>query len=103
MALYNGLLFDRTRSHALTDPLTGLYNLRYLTQHVEERCRRGTRPGAADGAVRPAVPGPGQLQADQRQLRPPEGRQVLRDLAAHLPRAGAARRTSWPATAATSS
>ena len=38
MALYNGLLFDRTRSHALTDPLTGLYNLRYLTQYVEERC-----------------------------------------------------------------
>ena len=32
MALYNGLLFDRTRSHAFTDPLTGLYNLRYLTE-----------------------------------------------------------------------
>lgn len=39
MALYNGLLFDRTRSHALTDPLTGLYNVRYLTQYVEERCK----------------------------------------------------------------
>src|SRR5579884_2182522 len=38
MALYNGLLFDRTRSHAFTDPLTGLYNVRYLTQYVEERC-----------------------------------------------------------------
>ena len=40
-ALYNGLLFDRTRSHAFTDPLTGLYNIRHITQHVEERCRAG--------------------------------------------------------------
>ncbi len=39
MALYNGILFDRTRSHALTDPLTGLFNVRYLTQYVEERCK----------------------------------------------------------------
>ncbi len=39
MALYNGLLFDRTRSHALTDPLTGLYNVRYLTEQVEAHCR----------------------------------------------------------------
>ncbi|MDQ2686957.1 MAG: diguanylate cyclase [Armatimonadota bacterium] len=39
MALFNGLLFDRTRSHALTDPLTGLYNVRHLTQYVEDRCR----------------------------------------------------------------
>ncbi len=38
LALYNGLLFDRARSHAFTDPLTGLYNLRYLTQYVDERC-----------------------------------------------------------------
>ena len=38
-ALYNGLLFDRTRSHAFTDPLTGLYNIRHITQHVEDRCR----------------------------------------------------------------
>src|SRR5579884_1456774 len=38
MALYNGLLYDRTRSHAFTDPLTGLYNVRYLTEYVEERC-----------------------------------------------------------------
>jgi diguanylate cyclase (GGDEF)-like protein len=42
MAIYNGLLYDRTRSHAFTDPLTGLYNVRYLTQHVEERCRKAT-------------------------------------------------------------
>ncbi|MDQ2798557.1 MAG: diguanylate cyclase, partial [Armatimonadota bacterium] len=38
LALYNGLLYDRTRSHANTDPLTGLYNLRYLTQHVDALC-----------------------------------------------------------------
>ena len=40
-ALYNGMLFDRTRSHAFTDPLTGLYNLRHITDHVEERCQSG--------------------------------------------------------------
>ena len=39
MALYNGILFDRTRSHAVTDPLTGLYNARYLTEYVEQRCK----------------------------------------------------------------
>ncbi len=44
-ALYNGLLFDRTRSHAFTDPLTGLFNIRHITQHVEERCAEG-RPFA---------------------------------------------------------
>ncbi len=38
LALYNGLLFDRTRSHANTDGLTGLYNLRYLTQQVDALC-----------------------------------------------------------------
>jgi diguanylate cyclase (GGDEF)-like protein/putative nucleotidyltransferase with HDIG domain len=38
MALHNGLLFERTRSHAFTDPLTGLYNLRYFTDWVEDRC-----------------------------------------------------------------
>jgi len=40
-ALYNGLLFDRTRSHAMTDPLTGLHNIRHITQHVEDRCQDG--------------------------------------------------------------
>ena len=40
-ALYDGLLFDRTRSHALTDPLTGLHNIRHITRHVEDRCRDG--------------------------------------------------------------
>ncbi len=47
MALYNGLLFDRTRGHAFTDPLTGAYNIRYLTQMVEEKCRRPERAGFA--------------------------------------------------------
>ncbi|MGC8667762.1 MAG: HD domain-containing phosphohydrolase [Chthonomonadales bacterium] len=42
MAIFNGLLFDRTRSHALTDPLTGLLNLRYLHQYVNDRCARTT-------------------------------------------------------------
>ncbi len=40
-ALYNGLLFDRTRSHAVSDPLTGLPALRHITRHVEDRCRDG--------------------------------------------------------------
>lgn len=44
MAIFNGLLFDRTRSHALTDPLTGLLNLRYLHQYVNDRCSRNTLP-----------------------------------------------------------
>ncbi|MBL8066489.1 MAG: HD domain-containing protein, partial [Chthonomonadaceae bacterium] len=38
MALFNGVLYDRSRGHANTDPLTGLYNLRYLTQHVDLAC-----------------------------------------------------------------
>ena len=71
MALYNGILFDRTRSRASTDPLTGLFNVRYLTEHVENHCRAARRSG---GAVRAAVSGLGLVQADQRQLRPPEGR-----------------------------
>jgi diguanylate cyclase (GGDEF)-like protein/putative nucleotidyltransferase with HDIG domain len=43
MAIYSGLLYERTRSDAVTDPLTGLYNLRYLTQYVEDRCSRDSR------------------------------------------------------------
>jgi diguanylate cyclase (GGDEF)-like protein/putative nucleotidyltransferase with HDIG domain len=39
-ALGNILLFDRTRSDAVTDSLTGLYNARYMTKTVEERCLR---------------------------------------------------------------
>ena len=40
LALYNGLLFERTRNHAHTDTLTGLYNIRFITQTVEELCER---------------------------------------------------------------
>ncbi|AIE84348.1 putative metal-dependent phosphohydrolase [Fimbriimonas ginsengisoli Gsoil 348] len=37
-ALYNGILFDRTRGDSLSDPLTGVYNLRFLTNHVDSLC-----------------------------------------------------------------
>ena len=40
-ALYNGLLFDRTRSQEVRDPLTGLHNIRYITQHVQDCCQSG--------------------------------------------------------------
>ena len=40
MALYNGMLYDRTRSHAFTDSLTGLLNIRYVTEQVEDRWNR---------------------------------------------------------------
>jgi len=53
MALYNGLLFDRTRSHAFTDSLTGLYNVRYLTQYVETRCERAARLAEEREAAHP--------------------------------------------------
>lgn len=39
LALYNGLLFDRTKSDAITDPLTGLFNVRHFTECVEEHIR----------------------------------------------------------------
>lgn len=44
LALYNGILFERTRSHAHTDTLTSLYNLRYVTQYVEQRCTISLNP-----------------------------------------------------------
>jgi diguanylate cyclase (GGDEF)-like protein/putative nucleotidyltransferase with HDIG domain len=39
MAIYNGLLHDRARGQEFTDTLTGIYNIRYITQYLEERCR----------------------------------------------------------------
>lgn len=57
MALYNGLLYDRTRSHAFTDPLTGLYNVRYLTQYVEERCERAAKQAVTRRVERPSGEG----------------------------------------------
>lgn len=38
LALHNGLLFDQTRSHANTDPLTGLFNFRCFTQKTDALC-----------------------------------------------------------------
>jgi diguanylate cyclase (GGDEF)-like protein/putative nucleotidyltransferase with HDIG domain len=37
-AIFNGLLYDRVRSDAVTDPLTELYNLRFLTENIALRC-----------------------------------------------------------------
>lgn len=54
MALYNGMLYDRTRSDAKTDPLTGAYNIRYLTHYLEQRCSRDTAAPATENA--PAAP-----------------------------------------------
>lgn len=34
-ALYNGILYDRTRGDSLSDPLTGVYNLRFATGRVD--------------------------------------------------------------------
>lgn len=45
MALYNGILFDRNQGHAFSDPLTGIYNLRYFTQKVDEKCQAATTLG----------------------------------------------------------
>ncbi len=80
MALYNGLLFDRTRSHALTDPLTGLYNVRHLTQYVEDHCTRETGESPEPFAL---------LCLDLDSFKPindnfghQKGDQVLRDLSA---------------------
>lgn len=43
MAIYNGMLFDRTRSHAATDQLTGLYNLRHIMEVIDTRAQKGGR------------------------------------------------------------
>jgi diguanylate cyclase (GGDEF)-like protein/putative nucleotidyltransferase with HDIG domain len=42
LALYNGILYERTRSDANTDTVTGLHNLRYVTGEVELRCQDPT-------------------------------------------------------------
>jgi diguanylate cyclase (GGDEF)-like protein len=39
-SLYNSLLFERTRSHATTDSLTGVFNLRYLTETIDSLCAK---------------------------------------------------------------
>jgi diguanylate cyclase (GGDEF)-like protein/putative nucleotidyltransferase with HDIG domain len=55
MAMYNGILFDRTRSQSNTDPLTGLYNVRYLTGYIDERCR-GAMSATSDSDERCEIP-----------------------------------------------
>ncbi len=39
-ALFNGLLFDRTKGDAVKDALTGVYNVRYLTECVDSMCKQ---------------------------------------------------------------
>lgn len=36
LAIYNGLLFERTKGEALTDTITGLANVRFMTAHLEK-------------------------------------------------------------------
>jgi diguanylate cyclase (GGDEF)-like protein/putative nucleotidyltransferase with HDIG domain len=48
-ALYNGILFDTTRGASLSDPLTGVYNLRFLTSHVDSLCDSSAQMGGARG------------------------------------------------------
>ena len=36
--VYNGLLHERMHRHPVTDALTGLYNSRYLSSYLDERC-----------------------------------------------------------------
>lgn len=47
VALENSRLFEETRTSAMTDPLTGLPNARYLAMHLDQElmmCRRTNRP-----------------------------------------------------------
>jgi len=64
MALYNGMLYDRTRSQAFTDSLTGVFNILYITEQVEDKCRIGTnrRDNSAAGIWRD--PGMAALEAE---------------------------------------
>ncbi len=69
MAIYNGLLHDRTRGHASTDTLTGIYNIRYMTQYVEERCRRAC--GRMEERAEAPVPEPDKGERDGEAVTPP--------------------------------
>jgi diguanylate cyclase (GGDEF)-like protein/putative nucleotidyltransferase with HDIG domain len=42
-AIYNGLQFELNKSNSQIDPVTGLYNMRYLVQHVEDCCARAEK------------------------------------------------------------
>jgi diguanylate cyclase (GGDEF)-like protein/putative nucleotidyltransferase with HDIG domain len=37
-SLYNSLQFERNRTHTLTDPLTGAFNLRHVTETIDGLC-----------------------------------------------------------------
>jgi len=37
-ALFNGILYDRTRNESILDPLTGTHNLRFLFDHLDKLC-----------------------------------------------------------------
>lgn len=41
MAIYSGMLHDRSRQDSEDDQLTGLHNLRFLTNYLDERCGSG--------------------------------------------------------------
>ena len=60
-ALDSSLLFDRARHHAFVDPMTGLYNIRYFKNCLDQLCEtaRTWSPGA--GALGSA---PGKMTAD---------------------------------------
>ena len=46
LALYNGMLYERTKSHAIKDPLTDLFNIRHLTEEVDKRCQDHSLEGS---------------------------------------------------------
>jgi diguanylate cyclase (GGDEF)-like protein len=49
-ALYNGLLFDRTRGNTSRDHLTGVYNLRHLLGMLDRMCDSSRQTRTAPGA-----------------------------------------------------
>ncbi len=53
-AVFNAQLYERTRGDAMTDPLTGLYNLRYATQFINEKALRGHRVLSEDVRFEPS-------------------------------------------------
>ncbi len=90
MALYNGILYDRTRSHAFTDPLTGLYNVRYLTEYVEERCAKAEgekRRRGEEEKRRQGEEETGQEETGQEEMDGQEAKMAVDDLPAPAPRA----------------
>lgn len=50
-AIHNGLLFDRARGDSITDPLTGLHNLRYLTEYIDGLCKNSADDGSDEHTI----------------------------------------------------